>query len=115
MQQLETDVDTWVGDGIAESREAKSEPLVGRLATAAIGLATAVLRFHIGSPGKVRSLRRFLAALLPAVAEQNAVEGTCCFRKIKKMDTKHAHWDFKAPFLLWAPHSWMQSKDPGPA
>ena len=78
MQQLEMDVDTWVGDGIAESWEAKLEPLVGRLAAAATGLATAVLRFHIGSPGKIRSLRRFLAALLPA-AEQDAVEGTCCF------------------------------------
>ena len=78
VQQLETDLDTWVGDGIADSREAKSEPLVGRLATAATGLATAVLRFRIGSPGKVRSLRRFLAALLPAAAEEDSVQGTCC-------------------------------------
>ena len=65
-RQLLLDLDTFVGDAMAESRAAKQAPeLSASLASAAQGFAAAVLQHRIHEAGIVRSLRRFLAALLP--------------------------------------------------
>ena len=58
-------LDGWVGDCIAREAHFKEEPLASRLAAVAAALTPALLRNHMGSPEKVKLLRRFLASMLP--------------------------------------------------
>ena len=69
-------LDTWVGDCIAERSEAQKAAQGKTLARAATDLAMAVLRHQITHPTAVKSLRRFLAALLPQQAEDAPKTGT---------------------------------------
>jgi len=65
VRKLMTHLDTWMGDRVAESQGIKTGEEAARLVKCGAKLAVAVLRGHIASPGLVKTLRRFLAAMLP--------------------------------------------------
>jgi hypothetical protein len=77
VEMLMTHLDTWMGDRVAESQGVKSGENASRLAKCGAKLAVAVLRGHIARAGLVKTLRRFLAAMLPAGADAVS-EGEDC-------------------------------------
>lgn len=68
-KQLWGDLDSWVGDALADRPEAKSGPAAVKLTAALLPCAAATLQRHISDAAVIRSLRRLLAALLRTETE----------------------------------------------
>lgn len=68
MQQMATDIDTWIGDAIAAMPLSARQPsgALSALAQPVLKFATAVLKHRLHDAACIKLLRRFLAALLPA-------------------------------------------------
>lgn len=74
-------LDSWLGDWIAKQDQFKEEPQALFLANISYKLAVSVLRNYLGSPDKIKLLRRFLATMLPS--ESTADEGNALSYEVK--------------------------------
>lgn len=75
MSHLWHHLDGWVGDALADADSAKHGQSAAVLGEAAKSVAISVLRTRMSHPGSLRSLRRFLAALLPSRLDGQSEKG----------------------------------------